>query len=164
MNFYEITPAPSGPESKGSDFSKYVRSFLLAVRSLWLHKLRAFLSVLGIIIGTAAVIILMAFGNGSMQDALDDIALRHAGDAPSVKKLGGYDRVDICAVNQLSGPSGLRKSPRYEFFVDPLGSSDLASGTASVDFPLFLDSLARHYSAEILTRMFAAPLSVRPTR
>src|SRR5262245_27388784 len=48
-------------------------SFVLAVRSLWLHKLRAFLSVLGIIIGTGAVISLMAFGEGSMQDALDDI-------------------------------------------------------------------------------------------
>src|SRR5262249_39858103 len=33
----------------------------------------AFLSVLGIIIGTGAVIALMAFGEGSMQDALDDI-------------------------------------------------------------------------------------------
>src|SRR5581483_5930987 len=49
------------------------RSVLLALRSLWLHKLRAFLSVLGIIIGTAAVIALMAFGEGSMQDALEDI-------------------------------------------------------------------------------------------
>jgi putative ABC transport system permease protein len=50
------------------------RSLLLALRSLWLHKLRSFLSVLGIIIGTGAVIVLMAFGKGSMQDALDDIA------------------------------------------------------------------------------------------
>ena len=49
------------------------RSMALALRSLWLHKLRAFLSVLGIIIGTGAVIALMAFGEGSMQDALDDI-------------------------------------------------------------------------------------------
>jgi putative ABC transport system permease protein len=49
------------------------RSLILALRSLWLHKLRAFLSVLGIIIGTAAVIALMAFGEGSMQDALDEI-------------------------------------------------------------------------------------------
>jgi ABC-type lipoprotein export system ATPase subunit/ABC-type antimicrobial peptide transport system permease subunit len=47
--------------------------FILAVRSLWLHKLRAALSVLGIIIGTAAVIALMAFGKGSMEDALADI-------------------------------------------------------------------------------------------
>src|SRR5262245_1379775 len=49
------------------------RSLTLALRSLWLHKLRSFLSVLGIIIGTLAVITLMAFGEGSMQDALEDI-------------------------------------------------------------------------------------------
>src|SRR5215469_15227560 len=49
------------------------RSLVLAVRSLWLHKMRAFLSVLGIIIGTGAVIALMAFGEGSMQEALNDI-------------------------------------------------------------------------------------------
>src|SRR3954471_1752465 len=51
----------------------YSTLFVLALRSLWLHKLRAFLSVLGIIIGTGAVIALMAFGEGSMQDALEDI-------------------------------------------------------------------------------------------
>jgi putative ABC transport system permease protein len=49
------------------------RSFTLALRSLWLHKLRSSLSVLGIVIGTAAVVLLMAFGEGSMQDALEDI-------------------------------------------------------------------------------------------
>jgi len=49
------------------------RTLLLALRSLWLHKMRAMLSVLGIIIGTSAVIALMAFGEGSMQDALEDI-------------------------------------------------------------------------------------------
>src|SRR5438093_6508123 len=49
------------------------RSFSLALRSLWLHKLRSALSVLGIIIGTTAVIALMGFGEGSMHDALEDI-------------------------------------------------------------------------------------------
>ncbi len=53
--------------------TKFGRTVLLAVRSLWLHKLRASLSVLGIVIGTSAVIALMAFGKGSMQDALNDI-------------------------------------------------------------------------------------------
>lgn len=33
--------------------------------------------------------------------------------------------------------------------------SDLAGGTASVDFPKFLDQLASHYSYEVLRRMFA---------
>jgi putative ABC transport system permease protein len=55
------------------NWDKTRRGFVLAVRGLWLHKLRAFLSVLGIIIGTGAVIALMAFGEGSMQDALEDI-------------------------------------------------------------------------------------------
>src|SRR5439155_14965646 len=58
---------------RGVTFIKLKRSVSLAVKSLWLHKLRTFLSVLGIIIGIAAVISLMAFGEGSMQDALDDI-------------------------------------------------------------------------------------------
>src|SRR5436305_14521156 len=56
-----------------SNLAKAVRSFTLALRSLWLHKLRAFLSVLGIIIGTSAVIALMGFGEGSKHDALEDI-------------------------------------------------------------------------------------------
>jgi len=33
--------------------------------------------------------------------------------------------------------------------------SDLAGSSASVDFPVFLDRLASHYSSEILRRMFA---------
>jgi putative ABC transport system permease protein len=53
--------------------AKFKRSVGLAAKSLWLHKLRSFLSVLGIIIGTGAVIALMALGEGSMQDALEDI-------------------------------------------------------------------------------------------
>src|SRR5438270_6277496 len=54
-------------------WDKWRSSFVLALRSLWLHKLRSVLSVLGIIIGTSAVISLMAFGKGSMEDALEDI-------------------------------------------------------------------------------------------
>ncbi len=53
--------------------AKLQRSLSLAIKSLWLHKLRSFLSVLGIIIGTSSVIALMAFGEGSMQDTLEDI-------------------------------------------------------------------------------------------
>ena len=59
--------------ARGNTWAKLRRSVSLAVKSLWLHKLRSFLSVLGIIIGIASVIALMAFGEGSMQDALDDI-------------------------------------------------------------------------------------------
>ena len=54
------------------------RGLTLALRSLWLHKLRSVLSVLGIIIGTLAVITLISFGEGTMKDALDDIARQGA--------------------------------------------------------------------------------------
>jgi putative ABC transport system permease protein len=74
MDFFSVPPAPT-PVRGGGGFglAKIARSFVLAARSLWLHKLRALLSVLGIVIGTSAVIALMAFGEGSMQDALADI-------------------------------------------------------------------------------------------
>lgn len=70
MNFFALPPVP---HDTGSPLAKVFRSVRLAVRSLWLHKLRAFLSVLGIIIGTGAVISLMAFGEGTKRDALEDI-------------------------------------------------------------------------------------------
>src|SRR5438128_1330929 len=74
------------------------RSVVLAVRNLWLHKLRSFLSVLGIIIGTGAVIALMAFGEGSMQDALDDI------------KRQGATNVIVMSVKPPDGANAQRRS------------------------------------------------------
>ncbi len=65
--------APAGGVGVSAAWAKGLSSLVLALRSLWLHKLRSVLSVLGIIIGTAAVIALMAFGRGSMEDALEDI-------------------------------------------------------------------------------------------
>jgi putative ABC transport system permease protein len=56
-----------------ASLTKLRRNTLLAFRSLWLHKLRTFLSVFGIIIGVASVISLLAFGKGSMKEALDAI-------------------------------------------------------------------------------------------
>src|SRR5687768_18460327 len=73
INILDIPPAPTPGAPGGLGLTKLRRSVGLAVRSLWLHKLRAALSVLGIVIGTSAVIALMAFGRGSMQDALEDI-------------------------------------------------------------------------------------------
>jgi len=73
MNIRSIPAAPQAMPSRTLSPTKLARGTLQAVQSLWLHKLRAFLSMLGIVIGTSAVITLMAFGEGSMQDALEDI-------------------------------------------------------------------------------------------
>ena len=60
----------------------------------------------------------------SLAEALAAIRKCHGGAEPSVKRLAGYDRVEICATS-LPGvaPTSGRK-PRYEFVVDPLGTSD----------------------------------------
>ena len=72
VDILNVPPIPA-KRFGGLNLAKFFRGVGLAWRSLWLHKLRAFLSVLGIIIGTGAVIVLMAFGEGSMQEALDNI-------------------------------------------------------------------------------------------
>jgi putative ABC transport system permease protein len=77
---------------------KWRSSFVLALRSLWLHKLRSFLSVSGIIIGTAAVIALMAFGKGSMEDALEEIRRQ------------GTTNVIVRSVKPLDETQGARRS------------------------------------------------------
>ncbi|WP_368378322.1 ABC transporter permease, partial [[Clostridium] symbiosum] len=42
------------------------QSFRLALKSIWSNKMRSFLTMLGIIIGVAAVIILVGLVNGQM--------------------------------------------------------------------------------------------------
>ncbi len=102
----------------------------------------------------------------SVQDALQNIAQRHSGDAPSVKKLSGYDRVDICALATASSAGSKRKPPRYEFFVDPLGASDLAVGTAQLPWPDLESALSGVSKLDATGRIQLAPgehltLSVR---
>ena len=43
-----------------------LQSFKLAIKSIWGNKMRSFLTMLGIIIGVAAVIILVSLVNGYM--------------------------------------------------------------------------------------------------
>ena len=51
-----------------------LQSFKLAVKSIWGNKMRSFLTMLGIIIGVAAVIILVSLVNGYMGTIVDNFA------------------------------------------------------------------------------------------
>ena len=48
------------------------QAFSLAVKSLAGSKMRSFLTMLGIIIGVAAVIVIVSIVNGMTQDVLDE--------------------------------------------------------------------------------------------
>ncbi|MZG53347.1 MAG: FtsX-like permease family protein [Nitrospinae bacterium] len=53
---------------------KFLTSFSIATRALLSHKTRTFLASLGILIGIASVIVMVATGKGSQQEVMDVIA------------------------------------------------------------------------------------------
>src|SRR5438874_2007327 len=54
-------------------FTFLIETFILGLKNLRLHKLRSLLTALGIIFGVAAVIIMVAIGEGTKQAALEQI-------------------------------------------------------------------------------------------
>ncbi len=55
-------------------FFRFKRTFKLGTKSLWMHKLRSVLTMLGIIFGVSSVIAMLAIGEGASQDAQEKIA------------------------------------------------------------------------------------------
>ncbi|MFZ5749813.1 MAG: MacB family efflux pump subunit [Pseudomonadota bacterium] len=58
----------------GAAARRITEAFVMAVRALNAHRLRSFLTMLGIIIGIAAVVSVVALGTGSQQQILERIA------------------------------------------------------------------------------------------
>jgi putative ABC transport system permease protein len=62
--------AAEGPEGRWTIYAEIGR---LAISALWSHKLRSFLTMLGVIFGVAAVIAMLAIGKGAEQEAVEQI-------------------------------------------------------------------------------------------
>ncbi len=72
----------------------------------------------------------------SIEDALAAIERQHAPRSEAPARLRGYDRIEICSIPRPTSEPRLGKSPRYEFFVDPLtGGEERATGTALAPWP-----------------------------
>src|SRR5215471_15362427 len=54
-------------------FNFLAETFVLGIKNLRLHKLRSLLTALGIIFGVAAVIVMVAIGEGTKKAALEQI-------------------------------------------------------------------------------------------
>ena len=52
---------------------KIVRNILLGIEDLLLHKLRSFLTILGIVFGVGSVVAMLSVGEGASKDALEQI-------------------------------------------------------------------------------------------
>jgi len=53
--------------------SKFVRNILLGVENLLLHKLRSFLTMLGVVFGVGSVVAMLSVGEGASKEALEQI-------------------------------------------------------------------------------------------
>lgn len=58
----------------GTLLDRFSEAFLMALRSMNAHRLRTFLTMLGIIIGIASVVCVVALGKGSQKQVLDQIS------------------------------------------------------------------------------------------
>lgn len=58
---------------RGMSLFRLKRSIILGIKSLWMHKLRSFLTALGIVFGVASVISMLAIGEGASYEAQQQI-------------------------------------------------------------------------------------------
>jgi putative ABC transport system permease protein len=82
-------------------------SFLTALDSISAHKLRSVLTMLGVIIGVAAVIALMAIGNGvsaSIIGEISSIGANLISVTPDFEHSGGYPSLSLDDVEALANP------------------------------------------------------------
>ena len=54
-------------------YAKFVRSVLLGIENLLLHKLRSFLTMLGVVFGVGSVVAMLSVGEGASKEALEQI-------------------------------------------------------------------------------------------
>ena len=63
----------AGSRHPGVSFGHVYRTVRLGFRSVWLHRLRSFLTVLGIVFGVCSVIAMLAVGEGASYEAQEQI-------------------------------------------------------------------------------------------
>ena len=85
-------------------FARLRRDFALGVKNLLLHKLRSFLTMLGLVFGVGSVIAMLAIGEGASRDALERI-----------RKLGSHNimLLSVPSVDKVVPFKALVKPARY---------------------------------------------------
>jgi putative ABC transport system permease protein len=64
---------PQRTRPAGFSVARLIRTVRLGIKSLWLHRLRSLLTVLGIVFGVCSVIAMLAIGEGASYEAQEQI-------------------------------------------------------------------------------------------
>ena len=108
---------------------KFVNLLKLAMKALFRNKMRAFLTMLGIIIGVAAVITMVAIGQGSKQSIQDQLSSMGSNmitiRPQSNQTVGGGARLDAGSVQSLKveDVTAIGKQAQYISALSPAVSS-----------------------------------------
>ncbi len=78
---------------------QFIEALRMSVQAIFAHKLRSLLTMLGIIIGIASVVTVVALGRGSQEKILADISAM------------GTNTIDIMPGTGIDGPAGCALSP-----------------------------------------------------
>lgn len=81
-------------KTKSNMFNRYFHDIEIAIESILSNKLKSILTALGIIFGTAAVISMLAIGNGAQQEILEQI------------EMVGVNNIVITPAEDLTGGDG----------------------------------------------------------
>ena len=109
-------------------------SLLTALDSIWAHKLRSALTMLGVIIGVAAVIALMAIGNGvsaSITGEITSIGTNLISVSPDPEQSGGYPSLSLDDAEALADP--LRAPAINAVAASATGNREVLYGGKSVN-------------------------------
>lgn len=68
-----LTSAPPAARAGGNDWDRYREAGRMALHAMLAHRMRTFLTMLGIIIGIAAVVSVVALGQGTRAKVIDQI-------------------------------------------------------------------------------------------
>jgi len=96
------------------------QNILTALRGLMANKLRSALTILGIVIGVAAVVALMAIGNGATSSITDRIASN------------GSNMLNIQAGRSQRPAPGAQTAPTYLTFKDYQALASMLTDTAGI--------------------------------
>jgi len=73
INFEALKNAPAHTDGAGVVLRRLDRTVRLGLKSLWLHRLRSLLTMLGIVFGVCSVIAMLAIGEGASHEAQEQI-------------------------------------------------------------------------------------------